>query len=303
MVVQSSTIIGHEATVFQHPSFRNAEGALEFDATGKPELFANTFQSKYKLIPSEENENTNLQDVDLRQLHQNLPPEKEAAAILKTLKADSATGPDLLPARILKECCLQLAGPLRMLAQSILHFGAWPRSWMVHWIVPLFKKGTVFTPGNYRGIHLTPQISKAMERFLGLMIAPYMSAPVCIGHNQFAYQKARGARDALAFMVITWIQGFNDKRKFSVYCSDVSGAFDRVSRKRLMDKLRAKGVLEVLVQVFAAWLGEREALVVVGGKHSAVLRLENMILPRDGVGAVVVECLLRGCQVSIVQAR
>ena len=45
---------------------------------------------------------------------------------------DSATGPDMLPARILKECCLQLAGPLRMLAQSILHFGAWPRSWMVH---------------------------------------------------------------------------------------------------------------------------------------------------------------------------
>ena len=54
-------------------------------------------------------------------------------------------------------------------------------------------------------------------------------------------------------------------------------AFDRVSRKKLMDKLRAKGVREDLVQVFAAWLGEREALVVVGGKHAAALMLENMI--------------------------
>ena len=122
------------------PALRNVEGAWEFDATGKAELFANTFKSKYKLIPSEENEYTKLQDVELRQLHQNLPPEKEAAAILKTLKADSATALDMLPARILKECCLQLACPLRMLAQSIFNFGAWPRSWMVHWIVPLLRE-------------------------------------------------------------------------------------------------------------------------------------------------------------------
>ena len=149
MVVQGSIIIDMKPRCSNIPALRNADGAWEFDATGKAELFANTFQSKYKLIPSEENEYTTLQDVELRQLHQNLPPEKGAAAILKALKADSATGPDMLPARILKECCLQLAGTLRMLAQSILHFGAWPRSWMVHWIVPLFKKGAVFTPGNY----------------------------------------------------------------------------------------------------------------------------------------------------------
>ena len=36
------------------PALRNVEGAWEFDATGKAELFANTFKSKYKLIPSED---------------------------------------------------------------------------------------------------------------------------------------------------------------------------------------------------------------------------------------------------------
>ena len=60
---------------------------------------------------------------------------------------------------------------------------------------------------------MTPQISKAMEQSLGLVIAPYLSTLLCAGHNQFAYQKARGARDALAFMVLTWITSFNNKRK------------------------------------------------------------------------------------------
>ena len=143
---------------------------------------------------------------------------------------------------MLRECADQIAKPFHKLAKFILHYKTWPRTWMVHWIVPLYKKGATFIPGNYRCIHLTPQISKGMERFLGSMISSYVSQPDCVGPNQFAYQKARGARDALAFMALTWIAGFNNKLKFSIYCSDVSSAFDRVSRKRLVAKLRAKGI-------------------------------------------------------------
>ena len=105
---------------------------------------------------------------------------------------------------------------------------------MEHWIVPLFKKGASCVPGNYSGIHLTPQIYMAMERFLGYMITKLTSLPANIGANQFAYQRERGARDALAFMLFTWIHGFNDKLKFTLYCSDVSGAFDRVKRERIL---------------------------------------------------------------------
>ena len=91
-----------------------------------------------------------------------------------------------------------------------------------------------------------------MERFFGLMIVPYISAPWCIGHHQFAHQKERAARDALALMMLNWISGFNGKFKFSVYCSDVSGAFDRVNRERLIQKILAKGVRKDIVKVIVA---------------------------------------------------
>ena len=78
-------------------------------------------------------------------------------------------------------------------------------------------------------------------------------------------------------MVLTWMEGLNRKIKFSVYCSDVSGAFDRVNRQRLIDKLRAKGVRDDIVRVFAAWLDERQALVVVGCKQAESFTLQNMI--------------------------
>ena len=141
------------------PALKTDDGTWKFRAVGKAEMLADTFRNKYQLIPCERNKFTDLPLPDLRQSHQNIPSEQEASNILQALNPDSATGPDYLPARILKECCQQLAKPFRMLALLILKFGIWPESWMMHWIVPLFKKGATFIPGNYRGIHLTPQIS------------------------------------------------------------------------------------------------------------------------------------------------
>ena len=205
-----------------------------------------------------------------------LPPEEDAAKILSTLRIDSATGQDLLSIRMRRECVEQIAKPFHKLAKFILQYKTLPRTWMVHWIVPLYKKGN-FRFGNYRGSHLTPQISKGMDRFLGSMISPYVSQPACVGPNQFAYQKARGAGDALAFMALTWTVGFNNKLKFNVYCSDVSGAFDRVSRRRFVAKLPAKGISKEFMAIFDAWLQEREARVVVGGQYGDPMNLRNMI--------------------------
>ena len=78
-------------------------------------------------------------------------------------------------------------------------------------------------------------------------------------------------------MALTLIAGFNSKLKFSINCSDVAGAFDRVSRKRLVAKLRAKGISDEFIAIFDAWLNERDARVVVGGQYGDPMRLQNMI--------------------------
>ena len=95
-------------------------------------------------------------------------------------------------------------------------------------------------------------------------------------------------------MVLTWISGFNAKVKFALYCSDVSGAFDRVKRERLIAKLRAKRMPEVLVGIFDAWLQNRVARVVVGGQRSDPMILQDVIYQGTVWGPWVVEHLLRG---------
>ena len=62
------------------------------------------------------------------------------------------------------------------------------------------------------------------------------------GPNQFAYTQERGAEDALVLLVFDWITALANKRRIAIFCSDVSGAFDRVKLERLVAKLEAKKV-------------------------------------------------------------
>jgi hypothetical protein len=65
--------------------------------------------------------------------------------------------------------------------------------------------------------------------------------------------------------------------KILVYCSDVPGAFDRVSRERLLAKLSAKGIHSKLVKLIGSWLEPRSASVVVGGAKSIPFTIKDMV--------------------------
>ena len=116
------------------------------------------------------------------------------------------------------------------------------------------------------------------------MYVPFLVATDGYGPNQFAYLPRRGARDAVAVLVLTWLDGFERHCEFAVYCSDVSGAFDKVRRERLEAKLRAKGLHESVVRVLSSWLSERHAKVVVGGKFSEDMTLNNMVFQGTVLG-------------------
>ena len=88
-----------------------------------------------------------------------------------------------------------------MLTERILETGSWPEKWIVHWIVPLYKKRSVYDPGNYRGIHLTAQLFKLVECVLRALFLSSVSATVAFGLNQLSYVKEKGAQDALTHLV------------------------------------------------------------------------------------------------------
>ena len=228
------------------------------------------------MIDEEANEYTEILDSHPT-FYCGLPTVEATEQALKTPDEDSALGLDMLPKRILKQCAHVLAPVLHKLILAILAVGEWPALWMVHWIVLLFKRKSVYQAGNYMGIHPTSQISKFADRICARIFVQQLISTGAFGRNQFAYTPERGGRDAIAQLVLTWLVHFSRKKKIAVYCLDVSGAFDKVNSRRLVRKLRAKEVPEEILAVLQSWLAARTARVAVGGKFSRDMRISDMV--------------------------
>ena len=73
-----------------------------------------------------------------------LPTVEATEKALASLDEDSALGPDLVPTRILKRCAKVLAPVVHLRLLAILKFREWLTLWTEHWVVPLFKRKSVF---------------------------------------------------------------------------------------------------------------------------------------------------------------
>ena len=109
-------------------------------------------------------------------------------------------------------------------------------------------------PNNYRGMHLTAQLFKVVERMVKQIVEPFLEKTLAFGLNQFAYRAKRGARDALALLTVEWIAQLNRRGRIALYASDVSRSFDRVDCNILLAKLKAKGVNGKIRRLIASWL-------------------------------------------------
>ena len=76
--------------------------------------------------------------------------EHEVELTLKSLDINKATGPDGIPAKLLKETASIIAPSLCKLFNKSLHLGAVPEEWKLANVVPVFKKGDKSKTESYR---------------------------------------------------------------------------------------------------------------------------------------------------------
>ena len=153
-----------------------------------------------------------------------------------------------------------------------------------HWIHPLHKRKSRADAKNYRGVHLTSQLSKVVERVIGTVFILWAERSVLPGPNQYAYAKGRSYKDTLIVNVCSWILSMEQWYLVGVYCSDVAGAFDRVDRERLGQKLRVSGLNPKVTDFLRSWTEDRVSTVVIGGAHSPNEILANSVFQGTVLG-------------------
>ncbi|XP_062891826.1 uncharacterized protein LOC134339340 [Mobula hypostoma] len=86
--------------------------------------------------------------------------------LLENIKLDKSLKLDKMYPRLLWEVREEIADPLAIIFASSIGTGEAPEDWRVADVVPLFKKGSRDSPGNYRPVSLTSAVGKLMEKIL-----------------------------------------------------------------------------------------------------------------------------------------
>lgn len=223
--------------------------------------------------------------------------------LLRNLCITKATGSDNIPAIFLKKCADKLSYPISVLIARIYDDSIWPNIWKQHWISPVHKRKKKSDPSNYRGINITPIISKVVEKYFANHISEYLETNNLLPSHQFAFRPGRGSNDYLMLLINRWIQIFNCRKKIAVYMSDIKGAFDRVNFDVLIQRLHDFGIRGKFLEFFKSYLSGRSFVVNVGGCSSDAYPLEDAVYQGVVLGPILwiiffapVSLPIRSCQ-------
>ena len=150
---------------------------------------------------------------------------------------------------------------IRDLATAIIRDGKVPADWEEGFIVCLYKgKGDALDRGNYRGLELTEQVMKILERIVDGLIRQVVS----FDDSQFGVVPGRGTTDAI--FVVRHLQEKYlavNKRLYMAFV-DLEKAFDRVPRNVIWWALRKLGVEEWIVCLVQEMYANARCRVRVG---------------------------------------
>ena len=188
--------------------------------------------------------------------------------LLDQLKENKAPGPDNLPPILLKSLSTELAPCLQVLFQSTLQQKSIPVDWKHACVTPLFKKGSVSKPENYRPVSLTSIICKAMEHIIYSQVMRHLSDFSILADAQHGFRARRSCETQLILTTDDLLKSIDTKSQVDMILLDFAKAFDRVPHHLLIYKLGYYGIDADVLGWITSFLGNRTQEVVVDGEAS-----------------------------------
>ena len=160
--------------------------------------------------------------------------EKGVLKLLQNLRQNKATGPDSIPAYILKIGAKELSPILTKIFQWSLDAGQVPSYWKDAMMVPIFKKGDKHQPANYRPISLTSITCKVLEHIIHSSVMKHLDRHHILSDAQHGFRKKRSCETQLLVTVHNIAKNLALGDQVDVILLDFSKAFDEVPHQRLL---------------------------------------------------------------------
>ena len=124
-------------------------------------------------------------------------------------------------------------------------------------MIPVFKKGDLSQPGNYRPISLTSTVCKVFESIIRNNIIRHMSSNALFAKEQHGFLPRKSCITQLLTATEYWSEVLQHGDSVDVVYFDFRKAFDSVPHQRLLLKLKSYGIVRVVY-----WIGSLPSLQI-----------------------------------------
>ena len=124
----------------------------------------------------------------------------------------------------------------------------YPIEWCYNKLFVLFKSGDRASCDNYRGISVMDSLAKIYDTMIMNRISMWCSIDKC----QAGAQNGRSCLEQIFTLRMLCHYAKNKKSKLYVLFIDYSKAYDRVSRRKLIEVLRSRGCGKLMLKALQA---------------------------------------------------
>ena len=143
--------------------------------------------------------------------------------------------------------------------------GTVPREWRDAIISPIFTKGDIQNPANYRPVSLSSIVSKVMEHMLCKHILNHLERHGALTSFQHGFRCSRLCETKLLLTMDDLMRFYDRKRQVDIGILDFSHAFNTVPHERLLGKLVHYAVQGPVINWVHSFLQDRKMKVAVDG--------------------------------------
>ncbi|GFW15460.1 probable RNA-directed DNA polymerase from transposon X-element [Trichonephila clavipes] len=153
-----------------------------------------------------------------------------------------APGPDVIFGRMVKNFRNLAKKELLEIFNLSWATGKLPKIWKLSTVIPILKPASECK--NYRPISLTSTLCKLMERVIHRRLMNWLIENKILHFHQTAFRTHHSTTDQLFYLSQSIIDGFQEKphKKTLTVFLDISAAFDRVWRQKLVHTIQGTGI-------------------------------------------------------------
>ena len=268
---------GDDAAFSKVPQLVKTDGTTTADHGEQAEELLTTF---FPPLPSDiEDEGSRPQR---EPIHMPAITMEEVERQLFAAKSWKAPGEDGLPAIVWKKTWPVVKHHVLSLFRVSMEEGRLPRQWRHAKIIPLRKPGKedYAVAKAWRPISLLTTLGKVLESVVAERISHAVERYGLLPTNHFGARKQRSAEQALVFLQEQIYTAWRGRRILSLVSFNVKGAYNGVCKARLLKRMKARGILEVLLRWIAAFCSDRTATIHVNGRSPPARELPQAGLPQ-----------------------